>query len=68
MAGLLRASTGAPAIVRDRGPARQPPINAPSRPRGPGEYVFFGAGQAADGKVTPTGGIQVSKDGVRPRC
>ena len=32
----------------------------------PGEYVFFGAQQAADGKVTPTGRIQVSKDGVRP--
>lgn len=32
----------------------------------PGEYVFFGAEQAADGKVTPTGRIQVSKDGVRP--
>jgi hypothetical protein len=32
----------------------------------PGEYVFFGAQQADDGKVTPTGRIQVSKDGVRP--
>ena len=32
----------------------------------PGEYVFFGAQQAADGTVTPTGRIQVSKDGVRP--
>jgi len=32
----------------------------------PGEYVFFGASEGADGKVTPTGRIQVSKDGVRP--
>lgn len=32
----------------------------------PGEYVFFGAEQGADGIVKPTGRIQVSKDGVRP--
>ena len=32
----------------------------------PGEYVFFGAEQGADGMVKPTGRIQVSKDGVRP--
>lgn len=32
----------------------------------PGEYVFFGAQLAPDGKVIPTGRIQVSKDGVRP--
>ena len=32
----------------------------------PGEYVFFGAEQGSDGKLTPTGRIQVSKDGVRP--
>ena len=31
-----------------------------------GEYVFFGAQLAPDGKVIPTGRIQVSKDGVRP--
>ena len=32
----------------------------------PGEYVFLGAEQGADGKVTASGRIQVSKDGVRP--
>jgi len=32
----------------------------------PGETVFFGAEKAADGTLTPTGRIQVSKDGVKP--
>jgi hypothetical protein len=32
----------------------------------PGEYVFFGAEKAADGTLTPTGRIQVSRDGVKP--
>ncbi len=32
----------------------------------PGEYVFFSAEHAADGKMTAAGRIQVSKDGVRP--
>jgi hypothetical protein len=32
----------------------------------PGETVFFGGEKAADGTVTPTGRIQVSKDGVKP--
>lgn len=32
----------------------------------PGEYVFLVAEQAADGKLTAPGRIQVSKDGVRP--
>jgi hypothetical protein len=32
----------------------------------PGEYVFFSAQVAADGKMTTSGRIQVSKDGVRP--
>jgi len=32
----------------------------------PGETVFFGGEKAADGAVTPTGRIQVSKDGVKP--
>jgi hypothetical protein len=32
----------------------------------PGEYVFLTAQQAADGKLTASGRIQVSKDGVRP--
>jgi hypothetical protein len=32
----------------------------------PGEYVFLGAEQAADGKLTASGRIQVSKGGVRP--
>jgi hypothetical protein len=32
----------------------------------PGEYVFLGVEQGADGKLTATGRIQVSKDGVRP--
>jgi hypothetical protein len=32
----------------------------------PGEYVFFAAEPGADGTLTPTGRIQVSKDGVRP--
>jgi hypothetical protein len=32
----------------------------------PGEYVFFGAEEGADGKLTASGRIQVSKDGVRP--
>ena len=30
----------------------------------PGEYVFFGAEKAADVTLTPTGRIQVSRDGV----
>ena len=32
----------------------------------PGEYVFFNADVAADGKMTVSGRIQVSKDGVKP--
>jgi len=32
----------------------------------PGEYVFLGASATADGKLTMSGRIQVSKDGVRP--
>ncbi len=32
----------------------------------PGEHVFFAADHAADGKMTASGRIQVSKDGVRP--
>jgi hypothetical protein len=32
----------------------------------PGEYVFFGAEQAADGKLTAPAASKVSKDGVRP--
>ena len=32
----------------------------------PGEYVFLGAEKAADGTLTPTGRIQVSRDGVKP--
>lgn len=32
----------------------------------PGEYVFLGANVAADGKLTMSGRIQVSKDGVKP--
>lgn len=32
----------------------------------PGEYVFFSAEHAPDGKMTASGRIQVSKDGVRP--
>ena len=32
----------------------------------PGEWVFFGAEKAADGTLTPTGRIQVSRDGVKP--
>ena len=32
----------------------------------PGEYIFVGANVGADGKLSITGRIQVSKDGVRP--
>jgi hypothetical protein len=32
----------------------------------PGEYVFFSAVAGADGKLTPAGRIQVSRDGVKP--
>lgn len=32
----------------------------------PGEYVFLGASTGADGKLTMSGRIQVSKDGVKP--
>ena len=32
----------------------------------PGEYVFVGANVAGDGKITTSGRIQVSKDGVKP--
>ena len=32
----------------------------------PGEYVFLNANVAADGKMTMSGRIQVSKDGVKP--
>lgn len=32
----------------------------------PGEYVFLGATVGADGKLTLSGRVQVSKDGVRP--
>ncbi len=50
-------------------PEGTPVVTAVSADRSalkPGEYVFFGAAESADGKVTPTGRIQVSKDGVRP--
>jgi hypothetical protein len=32
----------------------------------PGEYVFFSAQAGSDGRMTTSGRIQVSKDGVRP--
>jgi hypothetical protein len=34
----------------------------------PGETVFFGAEKAADGTLTPTGRIQVSRTASSRRC
>lgn len=41
-------------------------VNADRSALKPGEYVYLNADVAADGKMTMSGRIQVSKDGVRP--
>jgi hypothetical protein len=53
----IHVPEGAPVVTA--GPADRSALK-------PGEYVFFSAEYAADGKMTAAGRIQVSKDGVRP--
>jgi len=57
------------AFIRRKVPDGTPVVTAVPADRSalkPGEYVFFAADQSGDGKLSASGRIQVSKDGVRP--